>query len=124
MSASRSRMISFTLYPAIDLRNGQVVRLAQGDLARATVYGDDPAATARRWQAAGAAWVHVVNLDGAFGQAAGANWLALEKIAQVGIPIQFGGGLRDIESIRNVMRLGVARAVIGTAAVETPGLVD
>lgn len=117
-------MDDFTVYPAIDLRSGRVVRLAQGDPARQTTYGDDPAATAREWQAQGAEWAHVVNLDGAFGQAAEANWQALEKIAAVGINIQFGGGLRDIESLRRAFELGVARAVIGTAAVENPGLVD
>ena len=117
-------MASFVIYPAIDLRNGKVVRLAQGDLARTTIYADDPAATARKWKEAGAAWVHVVNLDGAFGEAAEANWRALKEIAKAEIRIQFGGGLRDIESIRCAMRLGVARAVIGTAAVENPALVD
>lgn len=115
---------SFIIYPAIDLRSGQVVRLAQGDPSRATIYDDDPAGTARRWQEAGASWVHVVNLNGAFGGADEANWRALEKIAAVGIRIQFGGGLRDIESVRRAMRLGAARAVIGTAAVEAPALVD
>jgi phosphoribosylformimino-5-aminoimidazole carboxamide ribotide isomerase len=63
-------MSLFTLYPAIDLRNGKVVRLAQGDLARTTIYGDDPAAMAQKWKEAGAEWLHVVNLDGAFGDAA------------------------------------------------------
>ncbi|HKZ71018.1 MAG TPA: HisA/HisF-related TIM barrel protein, partial [Anaerolineales bacterium] len=75
-------MASFVIYPAIDLRNGKVVRLAQGDLARTTIYADDPAATARKWKEAGAAWVHVVNLDGAFGEAAEANWRALKEIAK------------------------------------------
>jgi phosphoribosylformimino-5-aminoimidazole carboxamide ribotide isomerase len=117
-------MPEFVIYPAIDLRNGQVVRLAQGDLARTTTYSDDPAGTARRWQAEGARWAHVVNLDGAFGNAAGANWRALAEIACVGLKVQFGGGLRDIESIRRAMQFGVSRAVIGTAAVETPALVD
>ena len=117
-------MTAFVIYPAIDLRNGQVVRLAQGDLARMTVYSDDPGATAQRWQDRGATWVHVVNLDGAFGEKAEANERALEAIAGVNVKIQFGGGLRDIESIQRVMKAGVARAVIGTAAVETPALVD
>jgi len=117
-------LTAFVIYPAIDLRNGQVVRLAQGDLARMTVYSDDPGATAQRWQDRGATWVHVVNLDGAFGEKAEANERALEAIAGVNVKIQFGGGLRDIESIQRVMKAGVARAVIGTAAVETPALVD
>jgi phosphoribosylformimino-5-aminoimidazole carboxamide ribotide isomerase len=114
----------FTLYPAIDLRNGKVVRLAQGDLARTTVYGDDPAAMAQKWKDAGATWLHVVNLDGAFGEAAELNLLALEQILRVGVKIQFGGGLRDLTTLQRVFGLGVTRAVIGTAAVETPSLVD
>ncbi len=117
-------MASFVIYPAIDLRNGKVVRLAQGDLARTTVYGDDPAATARRWKEAGAEWVHVVNLDGAFGEAAEANWKALESIVRVGKKIQFGGGLRNLETIQRAIGIGAARVVIGTAAVENPKLVD
>ncbi len=117
-------MSGFTVYPAIDLRAGKVVRLAQGDLARTTVYGDDPVAMAKRWQAAGAEWIHVVNLDGAFGYESVPNLQALISILSVGPKIQFGGGLRDIESVRQVMELGVARAVIGTAAVKSPGLVD
>ena len=114
----------FEIYPAIDLRKGQVVRLAQGDLSRTTIYGDDPAETARRWQTSGASWIHVVNLDGAFGDSSPLNLRSLTSILSVGLNVQFGGGLRDIESIRHVMRLGVSRAVIGTAAVEAPGLVD
>jgi len=114
----------FEVYPAIDLRNGQVVRLAQGDLSRTTVYGADPVEMARRWQSAGATWLHVVNLDGAFGEAAEANWRLLEKIVNIDVNIQFGGGLRDIENLRRALQLGVGRVVIGTAAVEKPALVD
>lgn len=116
--------MAFTIYPAIDLRNGKVVRLAQGDLKRATVYGDDPVAVAQQWQAAGADWLHVVNLDGAFGEAGEANWRALENLIRVGNKTQFGGGLRNIESIRRVLDLGVERVVLGTAAVENPKLVE
>lgn len=114
----------FTIYPAIDLRQGKVVRLAQGDLARTTVYGDDPLAMAQRWQGAGAQWLHVVNLDGAFGEKAKENLAALEKIAQLGIRVQFGGGLRDGEMVKRVLSLGVSRIVIGTAAIENPKLID
>jgi phosphoribosylformimino-5-aminoimidazole carboxamide ribotide isomerase len=114
----------FTIYPAIDLRNGKVVRLAQGDLARTTVYGDDPLETAKRWMGEGASWLHVVNLDGAFGESLTANLAALEKIAQLGIKVQFGGGIRDLESVKRVMGLGVSRVVIGTAAIENPKLID
>jgi phosphoribosylformimino-5-aminoimidazole carboxamide ribotide isomerase len=109
-----------------------VVRLAQGDLARTTVYGDDPAATARRWKEAGAVWAHVVNLDGAFGDDSAPNLQpfdnaqgrSLISILSIGLKVQFGGGLRDMELIRRVIQLGVARAVIGTGAVENPALVD
>jgi phosphoribosylformimino-5-aminoimidazole carboxamide ribotide isomerase len=114
---------TFTVYPAIDLRGGRVVRLAQGDPARQTVYGDDPAAVARRWQAEGAEWLHVVNLDGAFGEADGPNAVALKAIVAVGLRVQFGGGLRDRAALERVLGLGVARAVLGTAAVEQPALV-
>ncbi len=115
---------SFTVYPAIDLRGGQVVRLAQGDPARQTVYGDDPAAAAQRWRDEGAAWLHVVNLDGAFGEADGPNALALKAIVTAGLKVQFGGGLRDWASLDRAFDAGVARVVIGTAAVEQPALVE
>ena len=119
-------MPEFIVYPAIDLRNGQVVRLAQGDLARTTTYSDDPAGTARRWQDEGANWLHVVNLDGAFGHESTPtrSVQSLISILSTGLKVQFGGGLRDLESLRRAMQLGVSRAVIGTAAVENPALVD
>ena len=114
----------FTVLPAIDLRAGQVVRLAQGDPARQTVYGDDPVAVAERWQAEGAEWLHVVNLDGAFGADGGANVAALGAILSTGLKVQFGGGLRDQAGLARALEAGVARVVIGTAAVEQPELVD
>src|SRR5574341_19329 len=114
----------FTVFPAIDLRQGKVVRLAQGDPDRQTVYGDDPAAEAERWKAEGAEWLHVVNLDGAFGEAAVTNYQLLPSILATGLKIQFGGGLRDEASLRRALDSGVARAVIGTAAIENPALVD
>jgi len=125
-SSSPSRA-PFTIFPAIDLRAGHVVRLAQGDPARQTTYGDDPAAVAKLWQAAGARWVHVVNLDGAFGgadDAARANLDALTDIIATGLQVQFGGGLRAEADVRRVMELGVTRVVLGTAAVENPALVS
>jgi phosphoribosylformimino-5-aminoimidazole carboxamide ribotide isomerase len=100
-----------------------VVRLAQGDPGRETRYGDDPAGVARRWQAEGAEWLHVVNLDGAFGEDDGPNVLALQAILSVGLKVQFGGGLRDQVSLQRALAAGVARVVIGTAAVEQPELV-
>jgi phosphoribosylformimino-5-aminoimidazole carboxamide ribotide isomerase len=116
-------MNDFVVFPAIDLRHGRVVRLAQGDPQRQTVYGDDPRAMAAHWQAQGAAWLHVVNLDGALGEAGGPNEQALQAILALGLPVQFGGGLRDEAGLRRVLEAGVARAVIGTAAVERPELV-
>jgi phosphoribosylformimino-5-aminoimidazole carboxamide ribotide isomerase len=115
---------SFIVFPAIDLRSGQVVRLKEGDPARQTAYSPDPAAVARRWIDAGARWLHVVNLDGAFDQPDAANARALADILQVaqpaGIPVQFGGGLRSSDSIERALTLGVTRVMLGTLAVEQP----
>jgi phosphoribosylformimino-5-aminoimidazole carboxamide ribotide isomerase len=113
------------VFPAIDLRGGRVVRLRQGRADAETVYGDDPAQVAARWQREGAEWLHVVNLDGAFGNDTALNARALEKIlAVVPIPVQFGGGLRDLASIEAAFALGVVRVVIGTAAIENPALIS
>src|SRR5262245_20227764 len=116
-------MAEFIVYPAIDLRGGKIVRLAQGDLARQTVYGDDPAAVARRWLNEGALWLHVVNLDGSFGEAGAVNAAAIERIVATGARVQLGGGLRTPPEIERALGLGVARTIIGTAAVENPELV-
>jgi phosphoribosylformimino-5-aminoimidazole carboxamide ribotide isomerase len=118
------------VFPAIDLRRGKCVRLVQGEPAAETVYGDDPLAVARQWVAAGAQWLHIVNLDGAF---AGAlrpgpktnklpvNLRRLRDIAaEVEIPIQFGGGLRTFEDVEYVLSLGARRVILGTVAVRRP----
>jgi phosphoribosylformimino-5-aminoimidazole carboxamide ribotide isomerase len=115
---------SFTVFPAIDLRGGKVVRLAQGDPSRQTTYGDEPKAWAERWKAEGAKWLHVVNLDGAFGEDAGPNMQALEAILTVGLRVEFGGGLRDQAGINTALDLGVERIFLGTAAIQDPALVD
>ena len=115
---------AFTVFPSIDLRGGLVVRMAQGDPARQTVYGDDPAGVAERWQAEGAEWLHVVNLDGSFGTDGTANAAALRAILAVGLKVQLGGGLRDKAGLAHAFEAGAARVVIGTAAVEQPELVD
>jgi phosphoribosylformimino-5-aminoimidazole carboxamide ribotide isomerase len=117
-------MNEWEVYPAIDLRQGRVVRLRQGDPAQETVYDDDPLAVARRWQKAGARWLHAVNLDGAFGEGSHENLAVLKRILGTGLRVQFGGGLRDLESLRHVLGLGVRRAILGTAAVQGPALVD
>ncbi len=116
-------MTSFILYPAIDLRQGRVVRLRQGDPRRETVYSDDPQETARRWRAAGADWLHVVNLDGAFGLDAAPNLEALRRILALGGAVQFGGGVQTLADIERLLAMGVTRVVLGTAAVENPDLV-
>jgi len=110
------------VYPAIDLRQGRVVRLMQGDPALETEYGRDPLAVALRWREAGASWVHVVNLDGALDENSVPNLAALERVLTAGLRVQFGGGLRDFGSVARLMGLGVGRAVIGTAALEDPVL--
>ena len=115
--------MSFTIYPAIDLRSGKVVRLKEGDPARMTAYSDDPGETARRWLDAGAAWLHVVNLDGAFGESDTANQRALEKILETGSQIQFGGGMRSLDAIERALRLGVSRVILGTVAIEDPEII-
>jgi phosphoribosylformimino-5-aminoimidazole carboxamide ribotide isomerase len=108
------------IIPAIDLRGGRVVRLIQGDPARETRYGDDPAATAREWERRGAGRLHVVDLDGALGGTP-ANQAAVRAIlGAVRIPIQVGGGLRSPEAVRTLLALGVDRAVLGTAAIRDP----
>ena len=114
--------MSFDIYPAIDLRRGRVVRLQWGDPNRETAYSDDPAAAARRWLNAGAGWLHVVNLDGAFAEVGADNWAALASITALGAQVQFGGGLRAMADVVRAFDAGVTRIVLGTAALETPEL--
>jgi phosphoribosylformimino-5-aminoimidazole carboxamide ribotide isomerase len=112
------------LYPAIDIRGGQAVRLLQGDYDRETPYDADPADAAKRWADEGAEFLHVVDLDGA---KAGepANLDAVRRIAAaVDCPIQVGGGLRDANSVRAVLDAGAERVVIGTAALRDPDFLD
>jgi phosphoribosylformimino-5-aminoimidazole carboxamide ribotide isomerase len=112
----------FALYPAIDLRRGRCVRLEKGRADRETVYGDDPLAVARGFADAGAEWIHVVDLDAAFGD--GGNRPLIQSVAAgVGAKVQTGGGLRTEADLDEVLDAGVARAVIGTAAIENPEVV-
>jgi len=116
-------MAGFELIPAIDLKGGHCVRLQQGRMEDATDYGDDPAAMALHWQQSGARRLHVVDLDGAF---AGEpeNRGAVEAIcAALDIPVQLGGGLRDIATIESILQLGVQRVILGSVAVANPALV-
>ena len=111
------------LYPAIDLKDGQCVRLLRGDMDAATVFGADPAAQARSFAEAGCRWLHLVDLNGAFAGRS-VNGEAVEAIIDaVTVPIQLGGGIRDHEAIRQWLDRGVARVILGTAAVEDPELV-
>ncbi len=111
------------LYPAIDLRGGHVVRLQRGDYARETVYGEDPVAVARSYAAAGAGWVHVVDLDAARGRGSNRELVAAVAAA-VDVPVQSGGGVRTVEDADALIAAGVARLVVGTAAFRRPGFVD
>ncbi len=111
------------IYPAIDLRGGKVVRLKEGDPARMTAYSDDPAEMARKWLSMGVVWLHVVNLDGAFGESDDANRSALEAILKLGAQVQFGGGMRSLDAVENAIELGVSRVVLGTIAIEQPKVV-
>jgi phosphoribosylformimino-5-aminoimidazole carboxamide ribotide isomerase len=111
------------LFPAIDLKNGQCVRLLRGVMDAATVFSDDPPAQARRFVEAGCRWLHVVDLDGAF---AGKpmNAKAVDGIvAASGVPVQLGGGIRDLDTIARWLDAGVSRVILGTVAVKDPDLV-
>jgi phosphoribosylformimino-5-aminoimidazole carboxamide ribotide isomerase len=110
------------VFPAIDLRQGKCVRLRQGRLEEETVFSDDPVAMAERWASQGAEWLHVVNLDGAFGQAS-SNLRVVKEIISSNLQIQFGGGLRTLADIEGALELGLARVILGTVAVEEPSLV-
>lgn len=118
----------FTIYPAIDLRNGYVVRLQQGDPHRQTTFSSDPSAIAYHWLDKGARWLHVINLDGALGNIDSSNRKALDQILKVAqtydASVQFGGGLRSERSISTVLDLGVRRVVLGTVIVKQPVIVS
>jgi phosphoribosylformimino-5-aminoimidazole carboxamide ribotide isomerase len=112
------------IIPAIDLRHGQCVRLRQGRKEHMTIYDGDPVDVARRFAGEGAAWLHVVDLDGAFAEDESPNRQTLQSLAAaIKIPIQFGGGLRRVEEVARALECGVARVVIGTLAVESPDTV-
>jgi phosphoribosylformimino-5-aminoimidazole carboxamide ribotide isomerase len=115
---------TFLILPAIDLRGGKVVRLAQGDPSRQTTYADHPLAWAERWKSEGASWLHVVNLDGAFGEDPGPNMAELKRILTLGMKVEFGGGVRDRSTIDGLFELGVERVCLGTAAIREPALLE
>lgn len=109
------------IIPAIDLRQGKSVRLEQGRKNATTVYNDDPLKTAKRFALAGASMLHIVDLDAAFSEADSPNRRVLREIVKaIEIPVQFGGGLRGLDDVEEVINLGVTRVVIGTLAVQSP----
>lgn len=107
------------IYPAIDLLEGKVVRLREGDPKQRSVFSDDPVATAQQWIDHGAEWLHMVSLDGTFG-AANQNMAILEDVAKLDVQVQFTGGLRDMDALQAAKDAGASRLVIGTMAVRDP----
>src|SRR5580693_1785004 len=122
MGGRRDSMNALTIYPAIDLKDGQCVRLRRGEMDQATVYADDPGAQAKVWQDAGFAWLHVVDLNGAFaGKPVNAD--AVRSIlASIKIPVQLGGGIRDLAGIGAWLDAGIHRVILGSAAAKNPAL--
>lgn len=114
----------FRLFPAIDLRGGRCVRLYQGDYDRETVYGDDPVAQAQAFAAAGARWIHVVDLDAARSGEPVNRPVIARIAAAVDVPVQTGGGVRSLDDALELFAAGVTRVVLGTAAINDPGLVE
>ena len=110
-------------YPAIDLKDGACVRLRRGEMADATVYSDDPGAQARSWQVAGFSWLHVVDLNGAFAGRPVNHEAVTAILAAVTIPVQLGGGIRDLAGIERWLQAGVRRVILGSAAAKNPALV-
>src|SRR5687767_1575172 len=114
--------MALTLLPAVDVANGQAVRLVQGDTSRETSYGD-PFAAAMDFQSAGAEWIHLVDLDAAFGRGSNADLLA-SVVGRLDVKVELSGGIRDDESLRRALATGAARVNIGTAALEDPAWCD
>jgi phosphoribosylformimino-5-aminoimidazole carboxamide ribotide isomerase len=116
--------LEFELIPAIDLKGGKCVRLQEGEMSRATEYGNDPLAMALHWQSLGAARLHLVDLDGAFAGESQHLRIAQSIFQGLTIPVQFGGGLRSMAHLERVFAAGASRAILGTIAVEQPELVS
>ena len=111
------------LYPAIDLKDGACVRLRRGEMDQATIYSDDPAAQARAWQDAGCEWLHVVDLNGAFAGRPVNGAAVAAILAAATVPVQLGGGIRDMAGVAAWIEAGVQRVILGSAAVKNPALV-
>jgi phosphoribosylformimino-5-aminoimidazole carboxamide ribotide isomerase len=114
---------ALTLYPAIDLKDGQCVRLRRGAMDDATVYSSDPAGQARAWENAGFGWLHVVDLNGAFAGKPVNGAAVMAILGAVAVPVQLGGGIRDMAGIEAWLAAGVRRVILGSAAVKQPALV-
>jgi phosphoribosylformimino-5-aminoimidazole carboxamide ribotide isomerase len=115
--------MALTLYPAIDLKDGACVRLRRGEMDDATVYSADPGAQARAWQASGCAWLHVVDLNGAFAGRSMNGDAVRAILANVTVPVQLGGGIRDLAGIAAWLEAGISRVILGSAAAKNPALV-
>lgn len=115
--------MSLVLYPAIDLKDGACVRLQRGEMDQATVYGADPGAQAARWAQAGFGWIHVVDLNGAFAGKPVNDAAVRAILAAVDVPVQLGGGIRDIATVEYWLAAGVNRVILGSAAAKNPALV-
>ncbi len=116
-------MTDLTIYPAIDLKDAQCVRLQRGDMAQATVYSTDPGAQAKAWQDAGFAWLHVVDLNGAFAGKPVNAGAVRDILDSVTLPVQLGGGIRDMAGIAAWLEAGISRVILGSAAAKHPKLV-
>lgn len=114
----------FELIPAVDLKGGKCVRLQEGIVSRSTEYSDDPVSMALHWEEQGATRLHLVDLDGAFSGQAAHLEIAKSIFRALKIPVQFGGGLRTLDQIETVLDLGAKRAILGTAAVDHPDIVE
>ena len=110
------------LFPAVDIQDGKAVRLKQGRAHESTVFAEDPTDAAKAWQARGAQWLHVVDLDGAFDGAAKSREIVRRICTELTIPVQLGGGIRNMETARAYLDAGVTRLIIGTLALEQPDL--
>ncbi|MSP00473.1 MAG: 1-(5-phosphoribosyl)-5-[(5-phosphoribosylamino)methylideneamino]imidazole-4-carboxamide isomerase [Acetobacteraceae bacterium] len=115
--------MTLTLYPAIDLKDGSCVRLRRGEMDQATVYSDDPAAQAAAWRDAGCEWLHVVDLNGAFAGRPVNTDAVVSILSAVDLPVQLGGGIRDMAGIESWLSAGVRRVILGSAAAKNPSLV-
>ena len=120
IARQHERPRTFTVYPAIDVLEGRVVRLEQGERGRVTVEGGDPVAAAARFRDEGATWLHLVDLDGAFSSRPSLE--LVREVAAAGVPVQVGGGYRDAESVQAALDAGAARVLVGTAALDPPFL--